>query len=153
MNLCVNGHDKDVVGVARNRCKRCKHDAQRERRRRQNVCDHPGECVWIQTGRGVATRYCRTKRSWAAKQRQMFPRTNLDGFEDEFGPVPPEVPSRLWFDRVAVQRYLQGEPVGRNLTRGEARGIHLLNVMNPSRSVPAQYHRRGTLVFSDGKRL
>lgn len=42
---------------------------------------------------------------------QTFPdRGRKDGFEDEYGPIPPRVPDRDWFDEVAVDNLIFGGP-------------------------------------------
>lgn len=53
----------------------------------------------------------------------------VDGFEADFGPIPPERSPKAWVDRVALERFRSGARVGRNLTPGETRALHLLSVM------------------------
>lgn len=61
-------------------------------------------------------------------------RQTPDGWEDEFGPVPARVSNRVWVDRVVLMRYLKDENLGRELTTGEVRALHLLNVMRGTKA-------------------
>lgn len=151
--ICPQGHDKRILGAAANGgCLQCKKDSAPKTPR--VVCAHPGECE-RRTDR-LDRSYCQTQRKWAEGQRKLNPGSPppvLDGFEEEFGPVPPKVHEAVWVDRVALARRLQGEDVGRHLTPGETRALHLLAVLRgPQASVPA-YHQRGTLILTHGGRL
>ena len=72
--------------------------------------------------------YKRSERA-RAYRRSLSSAPEPDGWEDEFGPVPPRVPDTAWVDWVAVQRFVRGEDVGRDLTKGEHRALHLLEVI------------------------
>lgn len=135
MNLCPNGHDKDTVGTVKRGCRQCKRDRNKAyarrnalkiralEQKRRKPCTHSDECSWRVSRAGSV--YCAAQRSFAGSDQG--PR--LDGFEDEFGPAPAPVPSAVWVDRVAIERWRKGDPVGRLLTLGEHRAIHLLSIL------------------------
>lgn len=87
---------------------------------------HAGKCAGCTVLRSRAYRARN-----ALKPRPMSVREPQapDGWEDEFGPVPPRVPDTAWVDWIAVQRFVRGEDVGRDLTKGEYRALHLLEVI------------------------
>lgn len=129
MNLCVNGHDKDVVGTTTRaagrgriavRCNQCVKE-QRDREKAQRK-------AWRQANPKIRSKMSdeerlqkRRAREAARRARQgmkVRPR-HLDGWEDEFGPCPKPEPIHTWLDWVAVQRMLAGIPIGRYPTRAE----------------------------------
>lgn len=130
MNLCKNNHDKDVVGtVIRSRgtanparvCCECireqrARDAARKRaiRKANRPAPRPKQ--------SREERLARRRRKEAQKRQEEGRRAynkRTDGWEDEFGPVPPEAPVRTWVDEVVVLRMLTGEKTGRLPTPAE----------------------------------
>lgn len=73
-------------------------------------------------------RQCNRDRAVLRRTQVGRPRPK-DGMEDEFGPVPQKRSNDAWVDRVVLQRWLAGEDFGRVLTNGEARALHLLEVL------------------------
>lgn len=169
-NLCVQGHDRDVVGVDKyRRCKRCRRaqdvEAARRRRRRRGVAElpkdqcrnglHPkpesGECRPC-----FLARKKRERDNAKARGRPRVPvkppEIAVDGFEDEFGTCPLPGRPEAWVDRTALVRRIRGEVVGRDLTPGETRALHLLGLLRPNPGRGYEPHR-AKLIFSDGKRL
>lgn len=139
---CRNGHDRDVTGrTGRGRCAECKRI--QDRKRPARPCTHEGPCERGAGKNGVVRCLSQARmngqvggfaRSKGIPSQKRVPRVRpvivpIDGWEDEFGPCPVKVPPWKWFDRVAVQRSLGSEPVGRDLTFSERRGVHLLGVM------------------------
>lgn len=137
-DACPQGHTgrwyKNTKGSRY--CRQCK--AERRRAKSRTPCRHEGACEPLTDSTGRVQ--CRVKlRNQALKMRSKLydipprkPETNPDGWEDEFGPVPPIIPDTAWVDRVALMRRLKNEPVGRELTVGEFRALHLLEVMRES---------------------
>ena len=80
---------------------------------------HGPECEWVTRRDGK--RRCKTARN--QRERTERATLSLDGFEEEFGPVPQKVSEPRWYDQVAVDRALDGEPVGRDLTPREALAV------------------------------
>lgn len=145
MNLCPKGHNKDVVGTTNGRCNDCKRagnrayyhnnkaKAQAREKKRRVKCTHPGACGWAYNRAGAV--YCHAQRKFVAKTVNTRRYTITDGLESEYGPIPPKVSGRIWIDWVAIHRHQTGHPVGRTLTSGEARAIHLLRVLREDHDV------------------
>jgi hypothetical protein len=118
VNLCKNGHDKDAVGVINRQCRRCANDQKnaskarariaRSRAKRLKQCDHSGTCAWVTSRSGGM--YCATQKRASAA---IAPIKKVDGFEDEYGPIPPRVKDADWYDWVIVEGVLSGIRVSR----------------------------------------
>lgn len=97
MNLCLNGHDRDAVGVTANReCRACKHTRRAAERTKNRVA----------------------RLTRAAQSAPAVDPATLDGLEDEYGPRPPAESDYNWFDAVAVDNAVFGG-LRRPLTRLE----------------------------------
>lgn len=133
MNLCRNGHDKDVVGISYGNCRECKRIGNREAARRRRARGpkkiDPTKCrngVHPKTGSGPCSECRRAAVNRQSRRRRAKP--PVDGWENEFGPCPARVRDTVWVDRVALQRVLDGGPRD-NLTLGESRALHMLGVI------------------------
>ena len=151
MNLCRNGHDKDVVGRDNaGRCRVCRRTQQQERTRRRaegkpapnkDMCKNgvhpktePGpcrECLKQNRKRYVKSR---TERGLRPPPSRDTYRQEPDGWESEYGPVPDRVPNQKWYDEVIVRRALLGYPTGRIPHRLEQ--IDIVNGMTPGMTAP-----------------
>lgn len=151
MNICSRGHDRDVLGTDKGRhCSECRRQDNRDRMRRVRERDqrrafcrnglHPkpaiGECEPCRAARNA--RYKPKRRVRPSRYVKISERpVPVDGLEPEFGPCPVQTRSATWVDRVALARTVAQEPVGRALTVGEVRALHLLKVMRGDGSEPA----------------
>lgn len=107
MNLCPRGHDKDAVGVTtKHRCREChREDRRAYRQAHKKGCSHPGECETQRVSTGALV--CLTRlRVQAAATRRAQPE-ELDGWEDEFGPLDT---SPVGVDWVAEARLAAERP-------------------------------------------
>ncbi len=130
MNLCRNGHDKDVVGIEQrrdgkggmsSRCVQCVKDSRAKEleTRRAKRAVNPKRRRTVSREEKLERRRLSALRRRRAKGIQPKTRRNVDGFEDEYGPIPPRVPNNDWIDWVVVVRMLEGVPVGRYPTKPE----------------------------------
>lgn len=92
---------------------------------------HTEACRW--TVKGDGKRRCltaRLERERTARLRGERDRTGkkiprpVDGWEDLYGPCPLPVPVDQWYDPVAVDRAVRGEPVGRDLGASERQAVN-----------------------------
>lgn len=130
-HFCAKGHARTpantrVYGSGRVACLDCKRASDRDRTRPSKPraprrTPHPSAKRLEQLREG--------NRRWRARKTLEKRIQAPDGWEDEFGPVPLKVSDTVWVDRVVLQRRLNDEPVGRDLTPGEARALHLLSVL------------------------
>lgn len=74
---------------------------------------HTDACQWVTRADGK--RRCKTARNEDERAKRAG-RAKVDGWEDEYGPVPEPVDWHEWFDEVVVLRLLNKEPVGRRPT-------------------------------------
>lgn len=107
MNLCPRGHDKNEVGTTtKHRCREChREDRRAYRQAHKKGCSHPGPCETQKISTGALV--CLTRlRVQAAATRRAKPE-ELDGWEDEFGPLDT---SPIEGDWVAEARAREGLP-------------------------------------------
>lgn len=79
---------------------------------------HGPECEWTVWASGQQV--CKAYLAEKDERRRAQPE---DGWEDEFGPVPPKERDAKWFDQVIVDRALRLQPTGRKPTPLEIRAI------------------------------
>lgn len=92
-NLCPKNHDKDLVGITKQRrCREC--ERVRLRKQAQN-----------------RRRTTKTRFRYPDPPSRVKPAT--DGLEAEYGPVPDLVPDAEWYDAVIVDRVLGKQRPGR----------------------------------------
>lgn len=92
-NLCPKNHDKDVVGITKQRrCREC-------------------ERAWNRVREQYRRERTKTPLRYPHPRKRVKPVT--DGLEALYGPVPDLVPDSEWFDEVIVSRALNKQPTGR----------------------------------------
>jgi|SRR5215203_1732788 len=102
---------------------------------------HTDSCEWVRRNDGRrrcltnyrAVRNPRDRELRAERKARYLITAPVDGLEEEFGSCPPPVLDRDWYDQVAVDRAVQGVPVGRILHHLEAREVERIRAARQAR--------------------